>query len=474
MIKRLPLVAALILAGCAAGPNYQRPAMDLPTAWSTPAAGESSVAVRWWQDFHDAKLSALIDETLAQNADLRLAAARVDEAQAQLQLARSEYSPSVDAELNAAQHRSSLATANQMSGMKRSSTTYRGGLSASYEVDVWGRVRRSNEAALAALAADTATRDAVQASLAAQVAQAYFEGLALERRIALLERTLKTRLENVRLQQLRLTAGSISPLDVYQAESEAEAVAAILPGLRAARSRVHTALAVLQGRSPRTMVTDWQQPPVATTEAPTLPAVPSVPTGLPSALLERRPDLRAAEARLRAANARIGEAKAAYFPRIGLTAFAGGASASLGDLFSASASTWDAAAALVQPLAGLKANRARVKAAEARSQAAEAEYVQTVRTAFKETLDALTTLDSTRSTLAAQERRVTALKESYRVADLRYRAGSSGYLELLDVERNLLQVEQEQVQAQLAQLNATVDLYRALGGGWEPPAGERN
>lgn len=474
MTKMLPLALALALAGCAAGPNYQRPELALPTAWSTTAPGDARVAAHWWQEFQDARLTTLIDAALTHNGDFKSAAARVDEAQALLQLARSEYSPSVNAELSAAQHRSSLATSNQMSGLKRSTTTYRGGLSASYEVDVWGRIRRSNEAALAALAADTAARDAVQASLAAQVAQAYFEGLALERRITLLERTLKTRLENVRLQQLRLTAGSISPLDLHQAESEAEAVAATLPGLRAARSRIQTALAVLSGRSPQTMVADWQQAPATMTELQALPTPPTVPTGLPSALLERRPDLRAAEARLQAANARIGEAKAAYFPRIGLTAFAGGASASLGDLFSASASTWDAAAALVQPITGLKANRARVKAAEARTRAAEADYVQAVRTAFKETLDALTTLDSTKATLAAQERRVAALKESYRVADLRYKAGSSGYLELLDVERNLLQVEQEQVQAQLAQLNATVDLYRALGGGWEPPASARN
>lgn len=467
-MKRLTvsLLAAALLSACAVGPDYVRPQTDLPAAWAAGQdAAETVELSRWWLSFNDAKLNALIDEALQNNADLKIAVARVDEAAAQLRLARAQYYPSVDAQLGASRAQSSLDTgAPQMPGVPRTMTTYRGGLVLDYELDLWGRIRRSNEASLATLAANQAARDAVQAAVAAQVAQSHFEGLALDKQIALLGRTLATREENLKLQRKRLDAGLISPYDFAQSENETAAIASSLPTLIAARSKISTALSVLRGASPRSMSEDAAAPrEIAEVQ---LPAAPQVPMDLPSTLLERRPDIRQAEQQLIAANAGIGEAKADYFPKISLSGFFGGASETLSDLFSSPARTWEAALGLAQPIVSMNRVDAQVNAAEARERAAKAQYAKTVQTAFKDSYDALVTLNAARETQAAQLRRVQALNEAYRVAELRYKAGRISYLELLDVERQLRGVEQEQVAAQRDQLNATVDLYRALGGGW--------
>lgn len=457
------LLALSVLAGCAIGPDYQRPQLDLPEQWQAgaPVAEQVEVA-QWWQGFHDPVLTTLINESLQQNSNLQAAVAAVDAAAAQLQLARADYWPTVDLGVSGTKTRNSEIVTP--AGQALNTTVYQAGLKLDYEFDLWGKIRRANEAALAELEANVAARDAVQAALAANVAQAYFQARALDRQIALAEQTLKTRTENVRLQQKRLESGLISPYDFEQARSEAEAVAAQLPAQKAARAKVQTALAVLRGQSPKAMVAEWQGGVAMNAEA--LPAAPAVPMDLPAQLLSRRPDVRQAEARLQAANARIGVAKAAYLPSLSLTGFAGGVSDALSDVLDTPAKAWEVALGLSQPLTSLYRVNANVSSAEAQAQLQTAAYVNTVQTAFKETLDSLSTLSSTREIQAAQQRRVEALSNGYRVAKLRYDAGRIGYLELLDVERQLRQVEQEQVQAQLDQLNATVDLYRALGGGW--------
>jgi len=332
-------------------------------------------------------------------------------------------------------------------------------------------VRRANEAALAGLTRDIAVRDGIRAAVAASVARAYFESHALERQITLLERLHAMRIDDLDLQRTRLTAGLTSPYDYEQARSETAAVAAQLPALRAAHARALTALAVLRGVSPAQMFAEWSDLAPADRGAAALPAAPTVPMDLPSALLERRPDIRAAEQQLVASTARIGQAKAAYFPRLSLTGVLGGVSTALSSLFDASSRAWQAGAVVTQPLTDLNRVGANVAAAKALTHAATARYARTVQVAFEETLNALTGVTTAREIMQAQDERVSALQNAYRTAETQYRAGSLGYLELLDVERQLREVEQQQVNAHLALLQSTVDLYRALGGGWQeaPP-----
>ena len=462
----LAAITVSVLSACAIGPDYQRPELALPEQWQAAPAEQVSGLQQWWQSFSDPVLTALIEESFNHNSNLKAAVAAVEAAAAQLQLARADYWPTVDLGVNGVKARTSEAVTP--AGQPLTTTTYQAGLVLDYEIDLWGKIRRANEAALADLDGNVAAHDAVRSVLAANVAQAYFQLKALDQQIALAERTLQTRQENVRLQQKRLDSGLISPYDFEQARSEAEAVAAQVPAQKAARSKVQTALAVLRGQSPQAMVSAWQSASAGNGDTSTvLPAEPLVPMDLPSELLNRRPDIRQAEARLKAANARIGVAKADYLPSLSLTGFAGGVSDALSDVLEAPAKAWQVALGLSQPLTSLYRVNANVGAAEANAQAQTAAYVNTVQAAFKETLDALSTLSSTREIQAAQQRRVAALSNGYRVAKLRYDAGRIGYLELLDVERQLRQVEQEQVQAQLDQLQATVDLYRALGGGWQ-------
>lgn len=462
----LSMLSISVLSACAIGPDYQRPELALPEQWQATPAEQVSGLQQWWQGFNDPVLTALIEESFNHNSNLKAAVAAVEAAAAQLQLARADYWPTVDLGVNGVKARTSEVVTP--AGQPLTTTTYQAGLVLDYEIDLWGKIRRANEAALADLDANVAAHDAVRSVLAANVAQAYFQLKALDQQIALAERTLQTRQENVRLQQKRLDSGLISPYDFEQARSEAEAVAAQVPAQKAARAKVQTALAVLRGQSPQAMLTAWQKAGAGNGETSmVLPSAPVVPMDLPSELLNRRPDIRQAEARLKAANARIGVAKADYLPSLSLTGFAGGVSDALSSVLDAPAKAWEVALGLSQPLTSLYRVNANVGAAEANAQAQTAVYVNTVQTAFKETLDALSTLSSTREIQAAQQRRVDALSNGYRVAKLRYDAGRIGYLELLDVERQLRQVEQEQVQAQLDQLNATVDLYRALGGGWQ-------
>ena len=452
----VPLLT-LLLSACAIGPDYQRPTIDLPEQWQS--ANNSDVDARaWWAQFSDQRLQGLINESLANNQDLKIAVANIEASAAALGLAKADFLPTVNAAVSGARERYIDGSTDSI---------YQAGLLLDYEFDLWGRIRRANEAASAELAADRFTHDALQNLIVAQVSKAYFQSRALDRRIALLERLQVTQRENVQIQQKRLQAGLIAAYDLEQARSEAFVVDAQLPTLRAARLQTLTALAVLRGVSPRAMTQAWQQQYASDVDASALPAIANVPMDLPASLLERRPDIRAAEQRLLAANARIGEAKAAYFPRLSLTGIAGVASQALADLIDNSENIWSAAASVNQPLSDIQRVAYRVDSAEARYAGAEAFYQKTVQTAFQETLDALTNVDAARATMQAQDQRVAALLSAYQAAQSRYRAGDLSYLELLDVERQLRTIEQEQVIAQLSLLQSTVDLYRALGGGWQ-------
>lgn len=464
------LLLGTLVAGCAVGPDYVRPASDVPADWNTNSEDARAIGT-WWHDFGDPELVAHVEQSLVHNNDLKAAVARIDAAAATLRLARADYLPTINAGAGAT--RASASEAGVVPLPSDPYTEYNAGLLVNYEINVWGRVRRANEAALAELQRDIAVRDSVRATIAAAVAQAWFEARALDRRIALLDRLYATRLENLDLQKSRLDAGLIGTYDYEQARSETAAVAAQLPVLRSARLHALTALAVLRGDSPHAMFAAWSKQRASTDEnleALALPEVPRVPMDVPSNLLERRPDIRAAEQQLVAANARIGVAKAAYFPQLSLTGFAGAVSTAFSSLFESPTRTWEASVALTQPLTDFNRVGANVNAANAKHSAAEAAYARAIQAGFQETLDALANVTAAREVMQAQDERVDALGKAWRVAQARYGAGRIGYLEQLDVERQLRDVEQQQVTAKLSLLNATVDLYRALGGGWEEPA----
>ncbi len=458
-MMRSAALAALILAGCTVQPDYQRPALELPQAWkdSVPRPATPS---RWWDIYADPGLDRLIDEALAQNADVLVALARVDEARAMLGEAQSAFRPQLDAGARAGRSLSSAATGLLPPGTQRERDHYRASLNVSYEIDLFGRLRAASGAARAELAASEALRDAVRLALTSRVANSYFGLLALDAQVELTRRALALREESLALQRRRREAGVISDFDLRQLEAEAATLRAQLPPLERDRQSEEAALAALLGRAPRA-VFEGALPRAALADAPFATAVPQ---GLPSELLLLRPDLVEAEQRLVAANARVAVARAAHFPTISLTGFLGSESAELGDLFTGPAGIWSFAAALAQPIYGGGRLEAQRDAAAARERAALAQYQGTVRNAFREVRQALAAQAGARESLEAQTARVRALEETLRLAKLRYSSGIASQLDVLDAQRGLLAAQTARVEALRAQRAAVADLYRALGG----------
>ncbi|HWH46843.1 MAG TPA: efflux transporter outer membrane subunit [Burkholderiales bacterium] len=468
-MKSTRIIAAtlftVLLAGCmTVGPDYRRPKVDTPEQWPGTASPDPLPAA-WWKTYGDPVLDRMVGDALAYNTDLRLAIARVDEARAALGISRADQLPQVSANVGASRNRASQESVlNIPPGVDPEYRNYRATLNASYEIDFWGKYRRATEAARAELLAAQSSREAVRLALITDVARGYFNLRALDAQVAVTRRTIGSRLASTALQRKRFEAGVASEFDLRQVEAQAAQAMALLPALERSLAQQETALSVLLGHSPRAIVTV----PVergAAIDALTLP--PAVPAGLPSDLLERRPDVRQAEQALIAANARIGQAKAAYYPSISLTAFLGGDSASLSELFSAQARVWQIGGSAAQTIFDAGRTRQQVEQARAREQQLLALYAAAIQNAFKDTLDALVAQRTAREALDAEQTRVTALENSYKLAQLRYDNGISSLLDVLDVERGLLDAELNRIEAQRAQLAATADLFKALGGGWD-------
>jgi multidrug efflux system outer membrane protein len=450
---------ALVVASCATTETAP-PKLDLPAAEAKAPPQLDS----WWNLFGDPQLSALIEEALANNLDLRAAVARIDLARANLLLAQSYLYPSVDVSANPTRTKRSAATSFPQ-GPPFISTDHTVGLSASYEIDLWGKLRSGTSAAQSSLLASQYDAETVRITLAAQVANSYFTLTATDADLALTRRTLETRDASVRLQQARRKAGLVSALDVKAAEAARSTVAASIPPLERAIELLQASLAALTGRSPREVYA-----PIVKRgrDIETYAEAPEVPPGLPSDLLARRPDIRQAEASLAAADYRVAEARAQYFPSLILTGTYGSESATLANLFTGPAGIWSIAASLTQPLIGLKNIEAQVEASKARRQLAEISYVQTVQTAFRDVHDALASHTGARNSFIAQDERRAQLADALKLADRRYRAGYTGYLDVLAAQRELLDAEEARLLALRDQQTALVDLYRALGGGWTP------
>ena len=465
-----PAIAALglaaLLAGCAGlNPDYTRPAVDLPQAWrDAPAEGVRAQEAPWWKVYGDPVLDRLIEEALANNASVMLALARVDEARAALGATSAEQLPYVTAGANRNRTRLSQRGATPLPpGFDPEHNDTRVSADVSYEIDLWGRLRNATQAARAELLATEAARETVRIALTSDVAQGYFALRALDAQLAATRRSLATRAEGLELQKKRAQLGDISEYDYRQLEADVAAERAQVPVLEQQRAQQENALAVLLGRSPRAI---YEGALEAGTDPEEQTVAIVVPTGLPSDLLLRRPDLVQAEQTLIAANARVAVARAAYFPRISLTGSLGSESVALSDLFTGPAGIWQAAIAVGQPIYGGGRFDAQVEAAGARERQALARYRLAIQNAFRDVRNALVAQAKARERLAAEGDRAAALRTTLRFARLRYVNGMTSQLEVLDAERNLLAAEQNRIDALRAQRAAIADLFKALGGVW--------
>ncbi len=454
-----------LLAGCSVSPEYERPSAELPETWNaSPARGQAIPADRWWSLYDDATLDRLVTEALIHNRDLALATARLDEARALARVTDSTLAPAIDASFERDRTRSSERSSVPLPpSVPLERNNYRAQLNVAYEIDLWDRLRNTSKAAHADLLATAAARETVRISLTADVVRSYYTLIALDSQIDATKRSLSLRANDLRLQRIRADAGLINEFTLRQLEAEVSAAQAQLPVLERNRTGEELALGVLLGRNPRALINDA----IARDTRNGAPVTPVVPADLPSSLLLRRPDVAAAEQRLIAANARIGAARAALFPRIGLTGYAGSDSADLSNLFSGPALIWQLGFALTQPIFQGGRLFGEIEVVEARERQALAQYQKTLQTAFFETHVALVTQVRAREVYDAENARARSLQESLRLARIRYVNGLTSQLEALDAERNLLNAELNRADALRAQRAAIADVVKALGGGWE-------
>ena len=450
------LVALLLLAGCAIGPNYERPPLDLPKDYGVQQSPVPAPQ-KWWAVFGDPVLDRMVDEALATSYDLKAAAERIEQARGRLMIDRAALWPDAGVEGRLSRDRASSLGAAPIPPQYLETTTHRLVVRASWELDFWGKYRRATEAARAELVASEAGRDAVRASLIGDVVRGYFALHALDRRLDVVERTLVSREKSAELQKLRFDSGAASELEYRQVESDLRAAQALVPVVRQLRVRQEGALALLVGRTPREVYEARVD-----RGTPAQPIV-EIPAGVPSELLLRRPDVRQAEELLHAANARIGVARAAYFPSITLTGNYGGESQALGDLFTAPARTWSIAGGLLQPLFAGGQIRGGVRVAEARQRELVELYRKAVANAFREVRDAIAAQSNLREAAAAQRGRETALDRTLELSRLRYDNGASSLFEVLETERQLLLARLDAIDAERDRRDAIVDLYLALG-----------
>lgn len=451
------VLAATAIA--AVGPDYHRPAVAEPVAWKLAAPAGELPRGDWWKLFDDPTLDELQSRALAANQNLAAAAARVEQARAAAGIARSSYFPSIGVRPSLDRSRSSETTDNRFPVAE--STTYRGVLDAVWELDLFGRVRRLHESARAEAGASAADFENVRLALTAEVAATYFSLRGLDREIALVTDGVALRRQALDLVASRRSSGAATDFDVARAETELAATEAESFALTNRRAALQNALAVLLGEA----APSYQLSAVSTQ----LSTPPMIPAGLPSELLERRPDIAAAESALAAANARIGVAKAAFFPAISLTGSFGYASGDVDRLFQADSKLWSIGPSLYLPIFQGGRNRANLARNRAAFEESVALFRQRVLVAFRETQDALTATQLLADQAAAQERAVAAARRARELAQTRYDAGYVNYFEVLDAQRTLLAAERAATQLGAQRLVNSVGLVKALGGGWSRP-----
>jgi multidrug efflux system outer membrane protein len=454
----LSLVALLALNGCLLGPNYERPAVDAPPAFRfAESDAKDLVNTAWWEQFQDPALNALIATALADNKDVKIAAARVEQFLGQFETTRSQLFPQAAAGFDAQRQRVPLGTTQLPPGVGPVFNRFQTSLSASWEIDFFGKLRRQTEAARANLLASEEGRRATILTLVASVASSYVNLLSLDRQLDIAKSTVASRAASVNVFQLRFSGGEVSQMELAQSQSEYQASLATIPQIELQIAQQEDALSILLGHNPGDIARDRELDDLA---------LPAVPAGLPSELLERRPDLRQAEQDLIAANALIGAARALYFPSISLTGLFGSASGQFSSLFTGPARVWSYAGAVTLPIFTAGSIGGQVKQAEAQQQQALFQYQKSIQVAFQEVADALVSLQKTREQLVVQGSQVDALRNYARLARLRFEGGYTSYIEVLDAERSLFNAQLSYAQTQGVVFTSAVSLYKAMGGGW--------
>jgi multidrug efflux system outer membrane protein len=459
--------ALALLTGCAVGPKYQKPEVTAPASFRNgngngPQTDDASLAdLKWFEVFRDEQLQDLIRTALVKNHDVRLAVARVEGARAALGITRADQSPAIGMNSNLTSQRSASSGAFPLpQGFQQTRTFGTIALNLlSFEVDVWGRLRRATEAAKADMLASEENRKAVVMTLVGEVAGSYFNLLGLDAELDVARRTLATREESLKLIRRREQRGIASRLEVRQAEQLVHSAAQTIPNLEQQIEQTENRICLLLGQGPGPIrrgrpLTEQDQPP-------------DLPAGLPSALLARRPDISAAEQNLAAANANIGVARAAYFPQISLTSFVGSQTNQISSLFTGPARVWQLVPQVSQPLFTGGRVRSNVELAKAQHKMALVEYDRVIQTAFREAADALVQHDKAREVREEQELLVETIKDRSRLAYMRYRGGVDPLLSALDADRDLFAAELGLAEARRNELVALVQVYRSLGGGWQ-------
>ena len=449
------LVLAAPLSACMVGPDYRRPEVDVPVAWRLGAveAGEIS-NVAWWEQFQDPVLSNLVRTALENNKDLEIATANVDQASAQYGIVRSAQFPQVNAGVSAARERSS---ANTVLPGGRIFSDYGVNLSASFELDVWGRLRRASESARASLLASAEGKGTVVLTVVTSVASGYIQLRALDRQLEIAQRTSQSLGEAARLQRVRFEGGAVPESDYQQAESQYREAVARVPELERQIAQQENFLSVLLGKNPG---------PIERGRDIDALLFPAVPGGLPASLLQRRPDVRQAEQNLIAANADIGVAKAAFFPDISLTALLGLESAQLSNLFKGPSKVWSFGVGVMQPIFNAGRISAQVAQAEALQRQALYTYQKSIISAFQDVENALIDRTKFGQIRDEQAKNVAALLRFRDLADLRYREGATIYLEVANAEQSLFNAQLAYVATQSQLFQSYANLYKAMGGGW--------
>jgi multidrug efflux system outer membrane protein len=448
------------LSGCMLlGPNYKRPGVNVPGAYPEADNAGLVVPTDWWRLYKDPTLDQLVASGLQKNTDIKLAIARMQEAEAFVREVNATLLPEIDGNVGASRARSSTRTGTLPASVAAIRNNFSLSANTSFELDFWGRLRRGREAALAQYLSSRYGRDVVALTLSAGIAQTYFSVRSLDAQIIVSEESLSAAAESVDIARTRSNAGIVSELDVNQSETIRAQLAAQVKDLQRQRAAAVHQLGVLTG------VLDLT---VARADLRQLPSPPLPPAGLPSTLLERRPDVREAEATLQSANALIGVARAAQFPTLSLTGALGAQSRELSTLFSAGAGIWSVGLGVVGPILDWGRYKARTQQAEARANQAAANYEKTAQTAFREVADALSNVRLAADAEADLKQRVDQAASTLRLATLRYRSGYSAYIEVLDAQRTLNEAQLALVRNRQQYLAFTVDLMNALGGGWQP------
>ena len=458
---------AMALAGCAIGPDYQRPAVALPAAYPestrTGAAetGQDTLSAQWWTLYNDTTLDTLISAALKNNVDLQLAIARIDETEAILTETSANLLPEIDLNATRTKERTSTLMAQWLPlGTPTVTTSNRLTLSTAFELDLWGKLRRASEAARAEVLGSRYAKEVTALTLAGTIARAYFSLRALDTQIAVTKETLASREESLTVVKSRADGGLASDLDVYQAQGVRADAALQLRDLQRQRALIEHQLGTLTG------ALDLK---IAAGDIMSLPVPAMPPAGLPAMLLERRPDVHQAEQAVIAANARIGVAKAALLPTFSLAANYGRDSATSENLFEDGARIWSVGPSASLPIFDSGKYRARTRQARARQRASIANYQKTVKTAFREVADAIINLEQTTASVDDTQAKVGAARNALRLSQLRYAEGYSGYLDVLDAQRTANAAELALAQNRQAQLAYSVDLIKSLGGGWSAP-----